>query len=188
VAKNTSNNGKASTPKAKAAKKDVSILDAVDMEKQISDRRIDLIKVAAQMVAYFGDEMKSEVKDTMFEKGAGKVVGEICEATLGKQRKEVPDPGKLYALMKKGAISEKDFLSAITVNKAACEVFMTGRAISQISEVKEVATLGIKFMEGKEPEEADLRAILNEFLGRKPDAPATAGEPMTKEELAPAGA
>jgi hypothetical protein len=100
------------------------------------DQRLDIIRIIGAIydkVTNAKGGLKDQVKEKLVEKEATFVQSDLCIGQLRPGPTFGPiDPKKFYAKFKAGEITEKDFLSAISVGKEACKVFLPQRAIEKM--------------------------------------------------------
>ena len=122
------------------------------------DVRIDTIGFAAELDRQLIKELRADVKARMTENDTVEARGDAFRAVMAATTSTKIDAKALYRMVKAGAISEKDFVSAISVTVTPLKKFLAEKDIARISEqVTGTPQLSVKRIEEVE---VDLVACL----------------------------
>jgi ABC-type phosphate transport system ATPase subunit len=100
--------------------------------RSIKDVRVDQVGYAAEIVKQHADVLKTKVKVKMLEDEVARVHGNAFEGLLIGSRKRSLDPRKLFKLVKANAITEAQFLGAVTVNLDAAKQLLSGNDLNRL--------------------------------------------------------
>jgi hypothetical protein len=98
------------------------------------DVRVDYIGLINELVRQFGDDQKSLVKGRMIDQELDVVEGNLFSGKLVKGTVGTIDPAKFYRKVKRGEITEAQFVECISVKRGTAEQYVSGKDLDRMSE------------------------------------------------------